>query len=255
MNTFAILPGFLACYMTAWFVVSLIKKRNDVADVAWGLGFILLAWGSFWWTGNMTERAFLVDILVTVWGLRLAMHISRRHHGKPEDHRYATWRMTWGKWFVLRSFFQIYVLQGALLYLVALPVLVVNIEASSGFSVLDGVGIVVWMIGFYFESRGDAELAEFLKDSSHKGKLLRTGLWSYSRHPNYFGEVTMWWGIWLFALSVPGGWLSMLGPLTITVLILKVSGIPLLELKMSEHPDFVSYQKATNKFFPWRQKN
>ena len=232
-------------------MISLLRKRNDVADVAWGLGFVLLAWTSSLLSGRSGTRGLLVGILVSVWGLRLAWHIHARNRGKAEDYRYLAWRREWGRWFYVRSYVQVYLLQGALLFLISLPVLIINRSASGTFSFLDVLGVSVWLFGFLFESVGDAELARFAKDPLNKGKLLQSGLWRYTRHPNYFGEVTQWWGIWLVALGVPGGWLAMIGPLTITLLILKVSGIPMLERKMAENPDFAEYKRRTSVFLPW----
>ena len=142
-------------------------------------------------------------------------------------------------------------MQGALLFLVSLPVLIINLNAGGKIGFLNGIGICIWLFGFLFESIGDAELAQFAKDPLNKGKILKSGLWHYTRHPNYFGEVAQWWGIWLVALGVAGGWFAIIGPLTITILILKVSGIPMLERKMAENPDFAEYASKTSVFLPW----
>jgi steroid 5-alpha reductase family enzyme len=236
--------------MSLWFVVSWAKKRNDVADIAWGLGFVLLAWTSFFLAGVSGLRGLLVCILVSIWGLRLAWHIHKRNKGKVEDYRYLAWRKEWGKWFYLRSYAQVYLLQGFLLFLIVFPVLFITQGWGSPLGWFDFVGVAVWILGFYFETVGDAELARFIKNPENKGKLMQSGLWAYTRHPNYFGEVTMWWGFWLIALSLPYGWLGIIGPLTITFLILKVSGIPLLEKKMEENPDFTEYKRKTSMFIP-----
>jgi steroid 5-alpha reductase family enzyme len=236
--------------MNFWFVLSLIKKRNDVADVAWGLGFVLVTWASFFISRNYGVRGILVAILVSLWGLRLAIHIHKRNKGKAEDYRYLAWRKEWGRWFFIRSYFQVYILQGALLFLVVLPVLLINKNSVSTFGFLDLIGVAIWLFGFYFEAVGDAQLARFIKNPENKGKLMQSGLWSYTRHPNYFGEVTQWWGLWIVALSVPNSVLSVIGPVTITLLILKVSGIPMLEKKMAQNPEFDNYQKRVSVFFP-----
>jgi steroid 5-alpha reductase family enzyme len=241
--------------MNLWFVISLIKKRNDVADIAWGLGFTLLAWTSYFISGNNSLRALLAGILVSVWGLRLAWHIHTRNAGKAEDYRYAAWREAWGEWFYIRSYAQVYLLQGILLFVVALPVLLVNRSVDKTFGLLDIAGALVWLFGFLFEAVGDAQLTKFISDPANKGRLMQSGLWRYTRHPNYFGEVTQWWGIWLIALSVPNGWISVIGPLTITILILKVSGIPMLERKMEKNPEFAEYKLRTSVFFPLPPRN
>ncbi|MDI9347093.1 MAG: DUF1295 domain-containing protein [Methylacidiphilales bacterium] len=243
--------------MNLWFLVSLIKKRNDVADVAWGLGFVLMAWMSFFLNGDSGARGLLAGILVSIWGLRLAWHIHARNKGKTEDYRYLAWRKEWGKWFYPRSYLQVYLLQGMFSFLIVMPVLIINNSAWSALGIFDVLGIAIWLIGFYFESMGDAQLARFIKNPENKGKLMRSGLWAYTRHPNYFGEVMQWWGLWLVALPVPNGWLGIIGPLTITFLILKVSGIPMLEKKMAEHPDFAEYKRRVSVFIPyvWRNSN
>lgn len=241
--------------MTFWFVVSLLSKKNDVADTAWGLGFVVLAWVSFFMTGEYQVRALIVNLLVSIWGLRLAWHIYKRNKGKPEDYRYAEWRKSWGKWFYVRSFFQVYILQGVLLFLISIPVLLINKSSGGELNILDFLGLIVWVLGFYFETVGDAQLAKFIKDPNNKGKLMKSGLWAYTRHPNYFGEITQWWGIFLVALNVQSGAFSVIGPITITTLILKVSGIPLLEKKMEQSLEFAEYKKQTSMLIPWFKKS
>lgn len=254
MTYYLTLAALLWAYMSFWFLVSLIKKRNDVADIAWGLGFVLMAWAAFSLSGTSELRQLVVNLLVTVWGLRLAWHIHARNKGKSEDYRYAQWRKDWGKWFYLRSYAQVYLLQGILLFLIATPLLVINSGLGAELGALDAVGVAVWLVGFYFEVVGDAQLARFIQNPANKGHLMQSGLWAYTRHPNYFGEVTQWWGIWIVALSVAGGAYAIIGPLTITFLILKVSGVPLLEKKMVENPEFAEYKRHTSMFIPLPRK-
>ena len=254
MNYYLILALVLFVYMSLWFFISLLKKRNDLADIAWGIGFILIAWSSFFFSENFSARSLLVNILVSIWGLRLAWHINSRNKGKTEDYRYLTWRKEWGKWFYIRSYFQVYLLQGALLYLIILPVLFINKNVGLNLNFIDGLGVLVWLIGFFFEAVGDAQLKKFIRNPINKGHLMQNGLWRFTRHPNYFGEVTQWWGLWLIAINVPNGWLSIIGPLTLTILILKISGIPLLEKKMAENSEFAEYKKRTSIFIPLHSK-
>lgn len=236
--------------MSACFVVSVIRKRNDVADVAWGLGFVFMAVTSFSLSSEFGLRGLLVVSLVCIWGIRLAWHIYSRNKGKSEDYRYKAWRDQWGKYFYLRSYLQIYLLQGFLLFLIVLPVLLINNNPGSTLGWLDLFGAAIWLLGFYFEAVGDAQLARFINEPTNRGKLMKSGLWSYTRHPNYFGEVTQWWGLWLISLAVSGGWFGIIGPITITILILKVSGIPMLEKKMEENPEFAEYKKRVSIFLP-----
>jgi steroid 5-alpha reductase family enzyme len=237
-------------YMTIWFLISLLKKRNDVADIAWGPGFIVVAFTGLIIASNFSHRSLIVSSLILIWGLRLASHIGNRHVGKPEDARYAKWRKEWGKTFLIRSFLQVFILQGILLIIVALPIIKINASLPSPLTVLDVFGLCIWLFGFSFETVSDWQLARFLKLPSGRGKIMTSGLWRYSRHPNYFGEVTLWWGIYIIALSVPNGWMSIIGPLTITFLILKVSGIPMLEEGFRDNPDFQQYKQRTSAFIP-----
>jgi len=241
--------------MSLWFITSLIAKRNDIADIAWGLGFVLMSWTSMFITQNFGAKNILVATLITLWGVRLAYHIYSRNKGKSEDFRYKQWREDWGKYFLIRSYLQVYMLQGFFLFLIILPVLIMNQNNTAPLTLLNFIGIIIWIIGFLFEAIGDAQLSSFIKDKNNKGKLIETGLWKYTRHPNYFGEVTLWWGIWLIATSTINDLPGIIGPITITFLILKVSGIPLLEKKLEKHPDFNDYAKRVSIFFPMPPKN
>ncbi len=228
MNYYLILALALFIYMNSWFFLALAEKRNDLADIAWGLGFIVLAWLSFFITSQNHWRAVLVNCLVTLWGVRLAWHIYQRNLHKQEDYRYAQWRRDWGKFFLLRTYFQVFILQGVFLFIVCLPILYINRHSVGSFTVTDGVGIAIWLIGFFFETVGDWQLTQFKNNPDNQGKIIQSGLWQYSRHPNYFGEVTLWWGIFIIALSVPNSFFMIIGPLTITYLIFFFSCIHLL---------------------------
>ena len=240
-------------YMTVCFALALIFKRNDIADIAWGFGFIVVAVLVFSFLPQL-DRGFWVTLMVAIWGSRLSYHILKRNIKKPEDARYATWRNEWGRWFIIRSYIQIFLLQGLLLILIVSPVIIINTFRGGSITPFDIVGGLVWIIGFAFESTGDRQLKDFIKNPENKGKLMNKGLWNYTRHPNYFGEVTQWWGLWIIALSVPYGFFGIIGPLTISFLILKVSGIPMLEKSFAGRPDFEEYKKKTNAFFPWFPK-
>lgn len=239
-------------YMNAWFAVSIILKRNDVADIAWGLGFVMVTWMGLL-QSNTSSRAILITIMVTVWGIRLAWHIASRNWGKPEDARYAAWRRTW-KHFIVRSYLQVFLLQGCLLYIIALPITAVHADTASALGILDVIGGVLWVMGFVLEAVADLQLKHFIRHPDHKGKLMTEGLWAYSRHPNYFGEILQWWGVFFMAVSSPGGILTIVSPLTITVLIRYVSGVPLLEKKYEGRPDFEEYKRKTSTLIPWFTK-
>lgn len=247
-----ILPAIFA-YMCLFFVIAIVRKDNSLADIAWGGGFVLIAFLTFFLAPGPAEaRQVLVTGLVTLWGIRLAVHIFFRNRGRGEDYRYAQWRKDWGEHFLLRSFLQVFMLQGALMILIACSVILINLGPTRGLTVMDGIGLVVWSTGFFFESVGDLQLYLFKKDPANRGKVMKHGLWRYTRHPNYFGEATMWWGIFLMALPVKGGYLSLVSPLAITFLLLRVSGIPMLEKKLREsQPGYEAYMRDTSPFFPW----
>lgn len=241
-------------YATLWFILSLLIKRNDVADIAWGLGYILLC-GFYFFTREPASRALLLYSLVFLWGIRLAIHIFIRNKGKTEDFRYLQWRKDWGKSFFIRSYLQVYLLQGFLLLVIIAPVMIVATKSQPDLNLLDYIGMGLWLIGFYFEAVGDAQLARFKKDPLNKGKIIQSGLWQYTRHPNYFGEVVLWWGVGLIALNSPWGILGLIGPLTITLLILFVSGVPMMEKKYEGNADYEVYKKRTSGFIPLLRKD
>jgi len=242
--------GCILLYMTGWFIASRLMARNDIADVAWGLGFILAAGVSLVSAGVYAPRGLLVSGMVLTWGLRLALHIHARNRGRGEDPRYRKWREEWGRWFVIRSFLQVFMLQGLLLVMVAIPVIFINAAPPVALGWPDLVGVAIWLTGLSFEAVGDWQLLRFLRNPANRGSLMTSGLWRYTRHPNYFGEVSLWWGLWLLALPIAGGWLTIIGPLTISFLILKVSGIPMLEKQYEERADFQEYKRRTSAFFP-----
>jgi len=241
-------------YMSFVYVLAWIKKDNSIVDIAWGIGFILVAIVTFVLRPGWVPRHILVTALVVIWGTRLAAHIAIRKKGKGEDFRYAKWRKNWGKWFYIRSFFQIYMLQGIFLLIIAYPVMLVNHSEKAGIGLWDILGFIVWLVGFFFEAVGDYQKSQFKKKVENKGKIIQQGLWKYTRHPNYFGEVTMWWGIFLITLSLENGWTAIVSPLMITFLLLKVSGIPMLEKKYKDNEEFEDYAERTSAFFPWFPK-
>lgn len=240
-------------YMTVWFIISLIIKRNDFVDVAWGLGFVVIAWVMFGYRPSL--QLSLVVMLVTLWGTRLAIHILLRNLKKDEDYRYKQWRKDWGKWFTVRSFLQVYMLQGLLMLFVSAPVIFLGRNGLDTLLPIHFLAVALWSIGFFFEAVGDYELRQFIKNPKNKGEIMQDGLWRYTRHPNYFGEVTQWWAIWL--ISFGSAWFipAIIGPITISILILKVSGIPMLEAKYKGNKKFEVYKNRTSIFFPMPVKH
>ncbi len=241
-------------YMSLIFMLAWIKKDNSIVDIAWGIGFILVAILTFFLETEFVNRHVLVIALIFIWGARLATHIAVRNKGRGEDFRYAQWRKDWGRWFFIRSFFQIYMLQGFLLLVIAYPVMLINHSKETGIEFLDILGLIIWLGGFFFEAVGDFQLSKFKRKAENKGKIMIQGLWRYTRHPNYFGEAAMWWGIFLIALSAKNGWTAIVSPLLIIFLLLRVSGVNTLEKKYSGNKEFEEYAKKTSAFFPWFPK-
>ena len=241
-------------YFFAFFLVAQFIRNNSIVDMGWGAGFVVVAFVTLISQGAYVERNLLVTLLITIWGGRLTYYIVRRNWGKPEDFRYAKWRKEWGSWLVPRAFLQVFMLQGLLMLIIGYPIIVVNSSPQPGLNFIDYLGLFIWITGFIFESVGDKQLAEFKKDPANKGHVIQSGLWKYTRHPNYFGEATMWWGIFLLTISVPLGWSAVISPLTITLMLLYVSGVPMLEKKYKDNPEFQKYARRTNKFFPWFPK-
>ena len=228
-------------YVTLWFVISVYKQRNDVADIAWGLGFVLIAI-TVLLKGAANPSTLLIATMLILWGLRLSLHIATRNSNKTEDFRYANWRASWGKSFYLRSYVQVYLLQGFLMVIISVPILIAKSAPEGPLSTMTIVGALIWLIGMSFETIGDYQLKRFLQQRTDRSAILETGLWRYSRHPNYFGEVLLWWGIFLCTVPLQNGWWGIISPLAITYLLLFVSGIPMLEAKYKDHPKFQAYK-------------
>lgn len=236
-------------FFTFVFLLATYLRNNGIVDIAWGLSFTLVAWLSLGY-GEFGWRQILLTLLVTAWGLRLAIHIFLRNWGKAEDFRYQNWRKEWGRWWVIRSFFQIYLLQWALMLVVATPIFLTNLTPTSALGPLDYLGVLIWLVGFFFEAVGDYQLTKFKSKPANKGKLMTQGLWAWTRHPNYFGEATLWWGVALLAFAQTNNLLAFVGPVVIDFLLLKVSGIPLLEKKYQGRKDWEKYARQTPAFFP-----
>ncbi|UCC75211.1 MAG: DUF1295 domain-containing protein [Gemmatimonadota bacterium] len=239
--------------MTVVWVLSLFKRNTSIVDVFWGLGFALLAWLYFFASEAATPRKLLVVTLVTLWGLRLSLYILWRNWGQGEDYRYREMRERNPETFALRSLFTVFWLQAALLWVIAMPLLQAERSAMPNrLTWLDVLGAVVFAVGFLFEAGADWQLARFKANSANAGKLLDRGIWRYTRHPNYFGDAMVWWGFFLFAAATPTGLWTIFSPLLMTILLMRVSGVTLLEKKLSTaKPGYREYVERTNAFFPW----
>lgn len=241
-------------FMTTIFFIALIKKDNSIVDVAWGLGFVLIALGTLVKTGLFLSPQLLVTTMILAWGVRLSMHIYLRNKGKGEDPRYKKWRNEWGNSFVWRSYLQIFLLQGVMMFFISIPIVVINNSVAGHITLIHIVGLSIWLIGFYFEAAGDYQLYRFMKSRHSSHEILQSGVWRYTRHPNYFGEVTMWWGIFVMTLATHYALIGVVSPALITFLILYVSGIPMTEKMFDGNPQFEEYKKRTSAFFPWFPK-
>jgi steroid 5-alpha reductase family enzyme len=241
----------LACMIVLW-IISLLLKDSSIVDIFWGLGFVILAVTYFILTDGFFARKVLITALAAIWGLRLSIHIFLRNKGKGEDYRYQEMRANSGPKWWWWSFFQVFMFQGVLMLIISTPLLAAQFSPTPArLTVLDGLGAVVWVIGFIFEAGGDWQLARFKRDPENKGKVLRTGLWAYTRHPNYFGDATQWWGYFLIALAARGGFWTIFSPILMTVLLLRVSGVALLERSLAEtKPQYRDYIESTSAFFP-----
>ncbi len=237
-------------YMTAAFLVALRLGRSDIADVAWGLGFVgvcatmLLGSGG----GAGRGRLLLMSVLTTIWGIRLAWHIASRRRGKPQDFRYAGLEPGWCA--AARMYVRVFLVQGGFMLLVSAPIVFAGAYTGPSLGSTEVLGVAIWVFGFAFEAIADAQLAAFKRKGSDSGRVIQTGLWSWSRHPNYFGETVLWWGAWIIALRVPYGWAAVIGPLTITWLLLGISGIPMLERRYADDAEYQEYARRVSVFLP-----
>ena len=243
----------IALVFLLW-LLSLALKNASIVDIFWGLGFVVVAWIYYFHAVGFEPRKTLITTLVTIWGLRLSIYLYWRNHGQGEDYRYQSLRQRIGKNFPLISLFVVFIFQGVLIWLVSLPI---QFASSSllpdKFTIFDIAGTLLWAIGITFEAAGDWELARFKADPNNKGKVLDSGLWKYTRHPNYFGDALLWWGIFLLAL--PGGWWTIISPIVMTTLLMKISGVALLEKTLVKtKPQYAEYVRRTNAFLPWFPK-
>ncbi len=252
ISIFLTVGGAILVLMLLLWLLSLLLKNASIVDIFWGAGFVIANWIYFALTPEgYLPRKLLIGALVTIWGLRLSIHILRRNWGKPEDFRYQKWRSENGKRWWWWSFFQVFLLQGALMWIISLPLLAAQYRAfPDRLTVLDFLGVFVWLIGFFFEAVGDYQLAHFKAKSENKGKVMNIGVWRYTRHPNYFGDSAQWWGYYLLAASA-GGWWTIVSPVLMTLFLLRVSGVALLEKTMQSRPGYQEYIETTSAFIPW----
>lgn len=249
-------------FMTCVFILAQILKNNSIVDIFWGLGFVFLstiyamnAEPHLQGINNEVTTATVIHYLVFIWGLRLAFHILIKNWGKPEDWRYVNFRKLWTKKNIphfLGAFLQVFMLQSFFMFIIAMPIIHSN-KHFSEINNLTFIGILIWFIGFVFEAVGDYQKTLFKKNINNKDKILTTGLWKYTRHPNYFGESVMWIGVFIVAVNFSYPFesiINLISPITLTWLLTKVSGVPMLEGKYKENEAYQNYIKNTPSFFP-----
>jgi len=255
-----IIPALLVIfiYFTIFFMIATLIKNNSIVDIGWGLGFVVVAWVLFFFGDPAvhTLEKVIINVMVSFWGLRLFYHILKRNAFQEEDFRYKKWREDWGQWVILRAFFQVFMLQGLFMYVIGSGVFYINMleEANTILWWLITIGLVIWLLGYLFEIIGDQQLKKFIARKDKDKKLMTEGLWQYTRHPNYFGESLLWWGIFITVIGLNAPIAFVVSPIAITVLLRFVSGVPLLEKRMSQRQGWDAYAKKTNAFFPWFPK-
>ncbi|TWU27475.1 DUF1295 domain-containing protein [Bythopirellula polymerisocia] len=238
----------LVMFVLLW-LVSLKLEDASIVDPFWGMGFVIVAWATYVELESPGQRATLMLALTTLWGLRLSAYLFWRNWGKAEDRRYKAMREKHGERFWWVSLFTVFLLQAVLLWFISWPVQL-GMLSGKPFGLLDAVGTLVCLLGITFESVGDWQLARFKSNPANEGKVLDQGLWHYTRHPNYFGDFCVWWGLYLVAVA-GGAWWTIASPLVMSLFLMRVSGVTLLESTIVERrPKYQNYIERTNAFFP-----
>lgn len=255
LEIYAIVGLAILIYMTIIWIASLVLRDSSIVDIFWGAGFVVANWIYFALADGFPGRQWLVNVLVTIWGLRLSLYILWRNWGKGEDYRYRQMRAKAGGRWWWQSYFQVFILQGLLMWIISVPLLAAQFSATPDhLTAVDWIAVGVWIVGFFFEAMGDYQMARFKANPANKGKVLDRGVWHYTRHPNYFGDATQWWAYYLLALAA-GAWWTIFSPVIMTTFLLRVSGVTLLEKNLQEtKPQYRTYIETTSSFIPWFPK-
>lgn len=246
----------LLIHFIIWFIISQIKKNNGLIDIAWGSGIVVSAIASLFISNEFNILKIVITIITVFWGLRLSSYLFVRNFNKPEDYRYQKMRNKWQTKLKTKAFFKVFLLQSVLNYLIGLPVILTNLQIgyinSSLSSLVLIIGVTIFMIGFIIESLADYQLKKFKNDSKNKGKILTSGLWKYSRHPNYFGESLLWIGIFIVSQAQLSlfSLIGIISPILITLFVRYVSGVPILERRYKDNLEYQEYAKKTAIFIP-----
>ncbi len=240
----------IATVVVLLWLVSLVRRDASIVDVFWGFGFVLVSWMTFVLSKPLCWRALILLLLVNVWGLRLSAYLAWRNWGKPEDYRYRAMRQRHGNKFPLVSLLTVFGLQGLLMWVISWPIQV-GIAQTASWNLAATAGVFLWIVGFLFESIGDIQLARFKSHASNRGQVMNHGLWRYTRHPNYFGDFLVWWGFYLIAVQSNSWWWTLVGPLLMSFLLIRVSGVRLLESALRTRvAGYEDYVRCTSAFFP-----
>ncbi len=235
--------------LTSW-LLSLPLRNTSIVDIGWGLGFVAVAWASRFVADGVDARQNLLVLLTTIWGVRLAAYLAWRNGIRDEDFRYVAMRKRRSN-FALSSLWVVFGLQGVVMWIVSLPVQAGQVPDTPGLGLIDGLGVALWIVGFGFESIGDLQLARFKADPANQGRVMDRGLWRYTRHPNYFGDFCVWWGLGLIAAATGTAAWSLVGPALISFMLLRVSGVTMLERSLKKRrPGYEDYVRRTSAFFP-----
>ena len=238
-------------FMILMFIFAHLLKNNSIVDIGWGIGFILITSVLLLYKESADLKELVLAAIIFIWGIRLALHIFIRARGKGEDFRYAQWRKDWGKNAVLYAFVKVFLLQGLIMIFIALPIMVEFSSNIDSLNLYSFIGALIFAFGFLFESIGDFQMYCFKRNPENKGKIIKSGLWKFTRHPNYFGEAVLWWGIGIFTIGSDLWFISFIGPLVINLLLVFVSGVPLLEKKYEGNKEWDEYKKVTPAFIPF----
>ena len=253
VDAYLVAGAALAAAAISGWLISLVKQDVSIVDALWSPMFLVMLLVYLALAERLGSRAELVLSLVAVWAIRLSAHIVWRNRGQPEDRRYRQIRSNNEPYFAIKSLYIVFGLQAALAWAIGLP-LVAAATSQAPLNVLDHAGVGLWLVGFFFEALGDLQLARFKRNPENSARVLDRGLWAYTRHPNYFGEFVIWWGYFLIALGA-GAWWSIFAPLLMTILLVKVSGVALLESDIgTRRPEYVAYMRSVNAFFPGPRK-
>ena len=246
----------IACLMLASWSVSLLRRDASIVDIVWGLGFVVVAWAAKFVTGASGAGNWLLLMMVTVWGLRLAGYLAKRNLGNGEDFRYRAMRRKHGERFAIVSLYSVFGLQGVLMFVVSLPVTLGQRDTNAGAGFVVLLGFIVWAIGAYFEVVGDAQLARFKRDPRNTDQIMDQGLWGLTRHPNYFGDCLVWWGLAIVGATQGAGLWAFLGAIVMTVLLVRVSGAALLDRLLAKRkPGYAEYMDRTSGFIPMPRRS